>query len=96
MATVEWRVAALSYDPEEYTVLYGTSEAELFLQSDSVPSGDDITRTNFDLSVELSGLDVSTTYYYRVQANNSVSSTLSAVRFFTTTDLRESLGGRGL
>ena len=88
-ATIQWRVAALSYDPEEYRVLYGTSEMDLFLQSDGVPSGDVITRTAFDLSVELQGLSPTTRYHYRVQASNSARSTGSNIQTFTTTEPRE-------
>ena len=65
---------------------------ELLLESETVSSGDDITRTDFDLSVELTNLTITTMYYYRVQANNTVNATLSALQSFTTTDLRESLG----
>jgi phosphodiesterase/alkaline phosphatase D-like protein len=54
-----------------------------------VASGDDITLTDFELSVELAGLEVTTTYYYRVVVNNTVGVAESMVSSFTTTDLRK-------
>ncbi len=95
VATVRWRVTSLSYGPEEYQVLYGTTETNLSMESDTVSSGNNITRTNFDLSVELTDLDVATKYYFRVKANNTVGITLSTGLSFNTTDLRESHGWGG-
>lgn len=93
-ATIQWRVRALQYTPELYSVLYGTSESNLTSATAPVPSGDDITRVNFDLSVELEDLEVTTTYYYQVEAENTVGVALSAISSFTTTGLRKCLSER--
>ena len=51
-------------------------------------SGGDITTTNFDLSIDLTGLDMITTYYYRVIAMNDGSDvTQSDIGTFNTTGL---------
>ena len=51
-------------------------------------SGGDIIRTNFDLSICLTGLDMITTYYYRVIAMNDGSGvTQSDIGTFNSTGL---------
>ena len=52
-------------------VAYGTDMDNLNQTSSVENSGSDITRTNFNLNVRLSDLDMMTTYYYRVVAMNS-------------------------
>ena len=52
-------------------------------------SGSDITLTNFTLSISLTGLQMMTTYYYRVIAMNSGGGMTQSVtvRIFNTTGL---------
>ena len=84
--TIHWTVTALSYGPETYVVQYGTDMNNLNQTSSMETSGDDITRTNFDLSVGLTGLRLLTTYYYRVLAMNDGSGvTQSGTETFNTT-----------
>ena len=70
-------------------VVYGIVMDKLNQTSSMVTSGSDITRTNFNLNVHLSGLTTKTTYYYRVVAMNSGSGrTLSAaIQAFNTSAL---------
>lgn len=95
-ATIQWRVSALQYGPEVYRVLYSnTSSTELSFLSENVSSGNDITLTDFVMSVKLMGLEVNTLYYYQVETINTAGSVLSDVCTsdvctFTTTDLRKS------
>ena len=85
-ATIQWTVTSLSYGPETYVVQYGTDMNNLKQTSSMETSGDDITRTNFDLSVGLTGLRLLTTYYYRVLAMNDGSGvTQSGTETFNTT-----------
>ena len=88
-ATIQWRVVAIQYAPEVYTVVYGTTESSLTSTSDQVSSGEDTTRTNFELSMELTGLQDNTTYYYQVVVNNTEGVAESPISSFTTTDLRK-------
>ena len=69
-ATISWTVRSLSYGPEMYVVQYGTDMNTLDQTSSIQTSGSDITLTNFTLSISLTGLQMTTTYYYRVIAMN--------------------------
>ena len=87
-ATIQWTVTALSYGPETYVVQYGTDMNNLNQTSSIETSGDDITRTNFDLSIDLTGLEMITTYYYSVISMNDASGvTQSYTETFNTTFL---------
>ena len=67
---------------------YGTDINNLNQTSSMETSGGDITRTNFDLSIGLTGLDMFTTYYYRVISMNDGSDvTQSDIGTFNTTGL---------
>ena len=69
-ATISWNVTSLSYGPETYVVQYGTDMNTLDQTSSMATSGSDITLTNFTLSISLTGLQIMTSYYYRVIAMN--------------------------
>ena len=71
-------MTSIAYDPETYIVQYGTASDSLTSTSSTVSSGNAITRTNFMLSVELTGLTRDTLYYYQVVATNTAGSTTSA------------------
>ena len=77
------------YAPEVYTEVYGTTESSLTSTSDQISSGEDITRTNFELSMELTGLQDNTRYYYQVVVNNTEGVAESSISSFNTTDLRK-------
>ena len=91
-AAIQWRVSALQYGPETYRVFYDNSLstcAMLSLVSESVSSGEDISRTDFVLLVELEGLQVNTTYYYQVEASNVAGTVLSPIGSFITRKSQE-------
>ena len=78
-ATLYWSIPRVAYTPETYTVEYGTNALNLNERSATV-SG--VSGVN-DYSVELTGLQHATLYYYRVQSTNSIgtrSSGLSSVQ----------------
>ena len=83
-------MASIAYDPETYIVQYGTASNSLTSTSPTVSSGNDNTRTNFMLSVELTGLTLDTLYYYQVMATNTAGSTTSTAppATFMTSGLR--------
>ena len=60
-------------------------------QSRSIESGSDLTITNQLYSVDITGLTSNTTYYYRVVASNSFTSTPSTISSFVTVTLRKYL-----
>ena len=88
-ATILWTVSRIAYTPENYTVHFGTSPGSLTPFNQQQQSGDNFTATNLQFSIELTGLSAGTTYYYQVVAVNSVGSTQSTVRQFTTNELRK-------
>ena len=87
--TIQWTVSRIAYTPENYTVHYGTSSGSLSSFSQQQQSGDNVTATNLQLSVQLTGLSPGTTYYYQVVAVNSVGSNASIEQNFTTALLRK-------
>ena len=88
-ATISWTVPSLSYDPEMYTVEYGLTMDNLNLSS-AVVTGT-VTPLNYadsyQGSVKVEGLEMLTTYFYRVVSMNSAGPTLSAVASFNTSAL---------
>ena len=70
-AIIQWTVTSLAYGPEMYRVQYGTDMNNLDQTSNMISSGGDITRMNFDLSIQLTGLEMMTQYFYLVVAANS-------------------------
>ena len=70
-------------------VVYGTDMSNLNQTSSMVTSGNEITQTNFNLNVRLSGLNMMTIYYYRVVAVNSGSGVTQSevIGVFNTTDI---------
>jgi len=89
-ATVQWSVSYIAYTPETYTVNYGRAINSLDIPVTSMQRGDNFTIPSqpFMFSAVLTGLDPGVTYYYQVEARNSVGPTLSAVQQFTSTELR--------
>ena len=67
---------------------YGTDMNNLNQTSSMETSGSDITRTDVDLRIDLTGLEMITTYYYRVIAMNDGSGvTQSDIGTFNSTGL---------
>ena len=87
-ATISWTVTSLSYGPETYVVQYGTDMNTLDQTSSMETSGSDITLTDFTLSISLTGLQLTTTYYYSVIATNGGGGmTPSVTGSFTASEL---------
>ena len=89
-ATVQWNVSYIAYTPETYTVNYGRAMNSLDMSVTATQRGDNfiIPSQPFMFSAVLTGLDPGVTYYYQVEARNSVGPTLSAVQQFTSNELR--------
>ena len=89
-ATVQWSVSYIAYTPETYTVNYGGAINSLDMSATATQRGDNFTIPSqpFMFSAELTGLDPGVTYYYQVEARNSVGPTLSAVQQFTSAEQR--------
>ena len=89
-ATVQWSVSYIAYTPETYTVNYGRAMNSLEMSVTATQRGNNFTIPSqpFMFSAELTGIYPGVTYYYQVEARNSVGPTLSAVQQFTSTELR--------
>ena len=89
-ATVQWSVSYIAYTPETYTVNYGLANDSLGMSATATQRGDNfnIPSQPFMFSAVLTGLSPGMTYYYRVEARNSVGPTLSVVQQFTSAELR--------
>jgi len=89
-ATVQWSVSYIAYTPEAYIVNYGRAMNSLDMSVTATQRGDNFTTLSqpFIFSAELTGLNPGVTYYYQVEARNSVGPTLSALQQFTSTEQR--------
>ena len=90
-ATVQWSVPYVAYTPETYTVNYGHAVNSLDMSVTATQRADNFTILSqpFMFSAELTGLDAGVTYYYQVEARNSVGPTQSAVQHFMSNELRK-------
>ena len=88
-AVLEWTIPYISYTPENYQVRYGLTEANLDQASQIVDGGTDLVSTNQVFSVGLTGLLPDTTYYWKVVASNSFTTTESSIGTFVTVPLRK-------
>ncbi len=88
-ATIQWTVSILAYTPEQYTVIYGTSESSLTNTSMVVNGGNDFDSLNDEYQVTITDLVFSTVYYYSVRATNTEGSTDSVIQMFKTKERRE-------
>ena len=86
-ATIQWSFSSPIDEggPETYTVLYGTSPDQLVMSTPSIPSD-----TNMQLYTNVLGsLQSATTYYYRIQSENSNVSLPSIIQSLKTMDSSE-------
>ena len=81
-ATIRWLISSVAYTPENYTIAYGVSSAQLDSTSDIVTGSQDITVTNAVFEVTVDGLHPFTVYYYKVEARNRHGTTLSVTYSF--------------
>lgn len=95
-ATIQWRVPEIAYTPEEYKVLYGTTQANLDFQSGTIAGSQNYSAVNETVSVVLSRLLPETTYYYRVTARNTATSTMSMIGDFVTPASEEGMYSKRL
>ena len=68
---------------------YGLQSDNLDMTSPVTATLNDIDATNHQLIIGAAGLVPNTTYYYRIQATNTVGTTNSAVMSVTTLPARE-------
>lgn len=66
-ASVSWRIPSFMYQ-EQYYVEYGTDPSDLDQSTFPIESPSDTTITNMTYSRDLTGLEPSTVYYFRVVA----------------------------
>ena len=91
---VHFMVSSVAYDPENYTVIYGTSMDTLTSVSNA-PNHTDLTGltfltdANLMYTITVDGLNAKQVYYYLIEATNSNSSTNSTIGNFTTAEARE-------
>ena len=85
-ATISWIVANISFDHENYIVMYGTERAVLQNTSEVVVGNRNVLVTNDAFNVTITGLIPFTTYYYILLANNSIGNTSSNLMNFTTNE----------
>ena len=90
-ATIYWTISQVSYTPENYTVLFGSSMDELNMISSVVNTNDIdnllfITATNVPYSVKIEGLSINVMYYYQVQSVNTIGTNYSNISSFNTSE----------
>ena len=88
-ATISWTIPQVSYTPENYTVLSGTSMDELNMISSVVNSNNIgnlqfITATDIQYNVTIQGLNINVMYYYQVESVNTIGKNYSSISSFTT------------
>ena len=81
---IDWEIVRITYTPESYAVMYGTSPDTLNLTSEIVDGSNDIMSINEWFSVVLRNLDHDTTFYFQIVATNSFGSNPSELMMFTT------------
>ena len=77
--SLEWVIPYIVYTPEDYRVLYGTSQQSLDQTSDSIASASDLTATNLSYSLIIVGLQPGMQYYFQIESRNSIGSVMSEV-----------------
>ena len=87
--TISWTIPQVSYTPENYTVIFGTSMDELnmissVVNTNNIDSLQFITATNIQYNVTIQGLNISVMYYYQVQSLNTIGKSYSSISKFTT------------
>ena len=90
-ATIYWTIPQVSYTPENYTVLFGTSMNELKMTSSVVNTNNIdnllfITTTNIQYNVTIQGLSINVMYYYQVQSVNTIDKNYSSISSFTPSE----------
>ena len=87
---LHFTVTSLAFTPETYRMQYGLQSDNLDMTSPFTATLNDFDANNRQLIIGAAGLVPNTTYYYRIQATNTVGTTNSAVLSVTTLPARES------
>ena len=93
-AVIHFTITSVSYDPEDYTVVYGTSMDTLTTVSRAFNHTDPtgltfFADTNLKYSITLDELKSYQMYYYLIRATNSHGSSSSTIGTFTTAQTSE-------
>jgi len=81
---ISWVIPSIIFDQESYTVQYGNDLTMLLYTSEIVQGDNDTNILDGMFSVSITELTPFTTYYYTVNATNSIGSTNSDVMSFRT------------
>lgn len=82
-ATVSFKIPKLSYTPESYIVQYGKNPLSLDQRSNGIDGVFNISLSNEEFNISVTGLEVGSDYYYRVLSSNSEGTTASDQLKFT-------------
>ena len=93
-ATITWIISEVTYTPENYTVIYGTTDDTLNSISDIIMTRDIdnlqfITATNEIYSVTINGLMINQMYYFRICVVNIINESKTDINTFITSDARK-------
>lgn len=88
-AMILWTVLEISYTTETYVVRYGLQDDQLTNASAVVSGGTDFLAINQTMTVQLTDLVHSSTYFYLVEASNTEGMTRTPKRTFKTSNARE-------
>ena len=87
-ALLEWQVPYVAYTPEQFFAKYGTSNGSLDQMSEIILGTADISAVDQHYSLQLTGLQHDTTYYYQLVVMNSFGTTTSDVGILTVEEIR--------
>ena len=86
--SVRWTVPSVTQQ-QRYRVLYGTDPQTLDQTSAIVIGAEDITLTDQEYSVDLTGLDISTLYYFQISITFGDVTIMTEISSFRTLDERK-------
>ena len=86
--SVRWTVPSVPQQ-QRYRVLYGTDSQTLDQASAVVVGAEDITLTDQEYSVDLSGLEMSTLYYFQISVTFGDVTIMTEISTFRTLDERK-------
>ena len=91
IATITWIISEVTYTPENYTVIYGTTDDTLNNTSDIIMTRNInnlqfITATNEIYSVTINGLMINQMYYFRICAVNTINESKTDINTFITSE----------
>ena len=91
MANITFTIPTIAYTPENYSISYEGHELQTTItDSMTVMSSNNISATNEQYSIMLSGLEEDNTYSFVVASTNCIGSTNTSMMNFTTQPDRKS------